>query len=232
MSDGCGPDYWGLVLRVLPSLRNFGYVCAACPELTISEEEASKIRALGFGAEAGRWKVPRVPFQLVADTSLEYLSVGWDSRKTDAQPIRENGRVPALPPERNGRHPDILPEHLPRDWDTRTQESEDENPRTPTQEPAKFEETLRKVIRVIQTAGGRAQVRRVQQGSWRAVKPFGAPLFRQVLRELLARGVVRMDGNEVVLVAAAVVKQSQDSPPVEPGHRHNPPAFQRIDSPT
>lgn len=216
------PDYPGLA-KMIPGLRHWP---DALSETVLDAEEAQRIQSFGFAAEAGKWKIPPISPELVVINHLpEHLSIGWDSRKIDAQPISGNEQVRTLPPERNGRHPDSLPEHSLGGVDTRRQESEDENLCTPLQEPAKFEETLRKVVRVIQTAGGRARVRRVQQGSWRATKQIGAPLFREVLRELLARGIVRMDGNEVVLVAAQVVKQSQAWPPVERGHRDNPARF-------
>jgi hypothetical protein len=69
------PDYPGLVkllsiLRSLPDARK---------EAMLTTEEAGRIRSLGFAAEAGRWKVPPLPPELVRGSPLfENYSEGWD----------------------------------------------------------------------------------------------------------------------------------------------------------
>lgn len=61
----------------------------AIGETTLTPEEASKIRSLGFAADPGPWKVPPVPPQLVGDDQLlAQLSLGWTIQKAEAQVIR------------------------------------------------------------------------------------------------------------------------------------------------
>jgi hypothetical protein len=76
------PDYAALV-KLLPSFRS---LVDGCGEVTLTSEEAAKIRSLGFAAEPGRWKVPPLPPELVRDNPLlEHLSNGWDSRQDVTQ---------------------------------------------------------------------------------------------------------------------------------------------------
>src|SRR5713226_911128 len=77
------PDYATLV-KLLPILRN----CVdGCGEVTLTVEEAERIQSLGFAAEAGRWKVPPVPPELVRDNPLfECLSIGWNPAQAEATP--------------------------------------------------------------------------------------------------------------------------------------------------
>src|SRR5229473_2012576 len=91
------PDYATLVM-LLPVLRN---LVDGCGEVTLREEEAARIKLLGFqDVAAGRWKVPPVPPELVRDNQLlEHLSIGWDWRQTKARPIplKEDGRQRKTP---------------------------------------------------------------------------------------------------------------------------------------
>jgi hypothetical protein len=79
MSDT--PDYVTLV-KLLPILRN---LVDGCGEVTLTADEAAQIRLLGFRAEEGRWRVPPVPPELVADIPLlENLSIGWNPAQVEA----------------------------------------------------------------------------------------------------------------------------------------------------
>ena len=81
------PDYAALV-KLLPILRN---LVDGCGEVTLTAEEAAQIRLLGFAAEAGRWKVPPVPPELIQDNPLlEHLSIGWGTCQADIS------RIPVL----------------------------------------------------------------------------------------------------------------------------------------
>src|SRR5882724_372303 len=69
------PDYPGLV-KLLPLLR---ILPDALGETTLATEEAALIQSLGFAAEAGRWKVPPLPPELVSGNQLfENYSEGWN----------------------------------------------------------------------------------------------------------------------------------------------------------
>ena len=54
---------------------------------TLTEEQAEEIRSLGFSAAVGRWKSPLLPPELTRDTIFESLSIGWDPRRANAQPL-------------------------------------------------------------------------------------------------------------------------------------------------
>ena len=67
-------DYVGLV-KLLPLLHQ---LVDATGEVHLTEEESARIRALGFAAHAGKWHVPPLPPELVADNDLlRNLSLGW-----------------------------------------------------------------------------------------------------------------------------------------------------------
>jgi hypothetical protein len=80
-------DYAALV-KLFPILQD----CVdGCGEATLTVEEADRIQSLGFAAEAGRWKVPPLPFELVRDNPLiEYLSIGWNPAQAEATPNGPN----------------------------------------------------------------------------------------------------------------------------------------------
>jgi hypothetical protein len=87
MSDT--PDYAALV-RLFHILRT---LVDACGDLTLTADEAAQIRLLGFRAEEGRWRVPPVPFELVAGNPLlEHLSLGWNPAQAEAAPNGANTR--------------------------------------------------------------------------------------------------------------------------------------------
>jgi hypothetical protein len=67
------PDYGSLVERLFTLKR----LPDAVGETTLTPEEASDIRSLGFHAKAGPWKVPALPPELTRDTIFETLSIGW-----------------------------------------------------------------------------------------------------------------------------------------------------------
>jgi hypothetical protein len=80
------PDYLGLfrlldLLRTLPDARR---------ETTLTQEEAARIRSLGFAAEAGCWKVPPLPPELVRGNQLfENYSEGWDELEDGLLPVSQ-----------------------------------------------------------------------------------------------------------------------------------------------
>lgn len=84
MSTTCN---YATLIKLLPTFRN---LVDRCGEVTLTSDEADKIRTLGLPAEEGRWRVPPVPPELVRDNPLlEHLSIGWGSRenKTSSIPV-------------------------------------------------------------------------------------------------------------------------------------------------
>lgn len=77
------PDYENL-LRLLFRLKRFPDDIG---ETTLTPAEAMEIRALGFRADPGRWKVPALPPDLTRDTSFEGWSTGWFTPRSEPQPI-------------------------------------------------------------------------------------------------------------------------------------------------
>lgn len=168
------PDYAALA-KMIWKLRRWPDALA---ETMLDPEEALQIRSLGFVAEPGPWKVPAIPPEVVAYHRLpEHLSNGWDSRRQqtwqeDARTRERAERVVSKP-------------------------AEVENQSNREAEPVK--EASRKILRIVETNGGRIGKRRLQQGAHR----LGAQLFHQAFEELVGRQIVKMERNEVVLVAAA-----------------------------
>jgi hypothetical protein len=87
------PDYERL-LKLLPRLNRFPDAIA---ETTLTSEEAGKIRALGFHAEAGRWKIPWIPFEVVRDGPFE-----WASHQTVAVDVQAQDSEAAIPRDTPG----------------------------------------------------------------------------------------------------------------------------------
>ena len=149
------------MVKLLPVLKHF---VDGCGEVTLSEQEAERIRPLGFrNVAAGRWKVPPVPPELVRDNPLlEHLSIGWDSRHTEAQPIptKEDGQQPKTP--------------------TSKYSSE------AARRQSRAHELPIKILRAVETVKGKIQKRRLQQRFWR----YPVQSFNNALRELLADQIV------------------------------------------
>jgi|SRR5437588_8465459 len=91
-------DYPGLV-KLLPLLRTFP---DALGETTLTTEEAAHIRSLGFAAEAGRWKVPPLPPELVSGNQLlENFSTGWNRLQDDLRRASHAQKSASLPIPKN-----------------------------------------------------------------------------------------------------------------------------------
>jgi hypothetical protein len=198
--NGCEPDYWGLVTLLL-SLKNYRYLCAACPELTISKEEAQKIQALGFRAQAGRWKIPYIPFWIVRDGPLEWAAwiepqtVTGDGQgqaceaavppPTELQPLQVTGGNPerATP---SGEDREAAARETPTlAVDACRQQPQINAPMLPPRQSLEadrklVEECASKIEAAAQRAGGEIDRRRLQQKLWR----YPAPIFNQALRYL------------------------------------------------
>jgi hypothetical protein len=190
------PDYLGLV-KLLPALRVFP---DAIGETTITFEEAARIRSLGFAAEAGRWKVPPVPLDLVRDSPLlEHLSAGWDSR--NAAPIT----VPQRQGERNN---EVASGQVLKPAPT-LQSSPSGSPAarqhtTETSQPVSLihslgqdpepdrklvEKALSKILAAVDRAGGKITRRRLQQKLWR----YSAEVFNRALRAAVRHGCITLE---------------------------------------
>ena len=169
------PDYLNLV-KLLLVLHN---LVDACGEVVITFQEASKIRALGFPAEPGRWKCPPLPPELTRDNPLlEPLSVGWGER-TPLQAIPKNEcprEIGAASPRRgeartSRRHPVVtVPERHKCERPT-------PQPRT-APDSARIEEAASKIVAALQRAGEPIPKRRLQQLLWR----YPATIFTLALR--------------------------------------------------
>jgi hypothetical protein len=200
-SDSCEPDYRGLVLRVLPSLKNFGYVCAACPELTISEEEAKKIRALGFRAQDGRWRVPYIPFFIVRDGPLEWTA--WIEQQTVTGDGQGQACEAAVPPPTELQPLQVTggnPERATAGRQFAT------TPRAPKRTPGRYhlmpaqqygpvepvvKECAQKIEQALQK--GPFDRRLLQQRMGRY--GYKAPIFHQALRYLSERGKITLNDD-------------------------------------
>src|SRR3989442_3057660 len=91
-------DYVGLV-KLLPLLHQ---LVDATGEVHLTEEESARIRALGFAAHAGKWHVPPLPPELVADPAAELIA-RLDRLSATADPRKRAGdfkrrRQPRWPP--------------------------------------------------------------------------------------------------------------------------------------
>jgi hypothetical protein len=181
MSDA--PDYAALV-GLFPVLRN----CVdGCGEVTLTADEAARIRLLGFPAEEGRWMVPPIPPELVRDNPLlENLSIGWNPRKGPGQITvanesrqRSSSAVPHTPAWTSGDHPQVM------DGGTTRQ--------IPPQQ--ELGELQSKVLQAVGNAGGRILKRQLQKKFWR----FRAEAFGTALGCLIQGGLLTLETNWVVL---------------------------------
>ncbi len=242
------PDY-AVLLKLLPSLRVFP---DALGWTTLTAEEAAKVQSLGFEAQAGRYKLPPFPYELVADTMFEHLSIGWDnrqawsnSRRTVAPPATPQARpetrdlqseslgsgkvhhakeeaervavkTVSLPPT-SRLDVEIPPLELPFATPGLSAPPRFEpavlahpRPEPPAQEkPSGSEEAreaeearraevvmvARKILKAVQKAGGRLAKRRAQQWLSRH-----RGIFKEALGELIARGLVALEGLVIVEV--------------------------------
>ncbi len=191
------PDYAALV-KLFPILRN----CVdGCGEVTLTADEAAQIRLLGFRAEEGRWSVPPVPPELVADNPLlENLSIGWNTRQNPSQPISTNGSrqesksgVPQTP----ARTSDVQPGPMDR-WQTTEREG--------------LTELNQRILRAVKNAGGRIFKRQLQKKFWR----FRAKAFSAALCELFHDGSLSLEGNWVVACSTHIRSGPTRSNPAAP----------------
>lgn len=200
------PDYAAL-LKLLPVLRNW---VDATGEVTLTDEEAERVRSLGFtDARAGRYRFRPFPYELVADTLFEFLSIGWDSRQ-----VWSNSHRTAAPPATPQTRPEIrdLPSqslgsgkvHHAKEGDhPRPQPPASEKP-PETEEGREAEEArkaevvwvARKIAKAVRKGGGRLAKRRAQQ---RLSRHRG--IFKEALKELTSRGLVVVEGPMIVEVS-------------------------------
>lgn len=187
MSDT--PDYAALV-NLFPILRN----CVdGCGEVTLTVEEAERIRSLGFVADAGRWKVPPLPFELVRDNPLlENLSIGWDTYHAENPVTAANGTRKDVEVRRNkigseyGFQAPVTPDRISainNPIPTRTRVSQWNDPQVLA--------LSLKIQGAIQRHGGQIAKRRLQQRFWR----YPARIFNQALERLVIRGQVILTNN-------------------------------------
>jgi hypothetical protein len=182
---------YAALARLLPLLRN---LVDACGDVWLTDGEAARIRALGFSAQVGRWRVPPLPPELVAGNPLlEPLSIGWEPPPplrghTFSEVSRGAGRLVTAA------RPQALVTPQPT---TATAESYGEWPRVDGPRSSSGElirsdaEVAAKVLAALRNAGGRVSKRRVQQKLWR----FPAAVVNQALNSLASRGLVRRDGS-------------------------------------
>ena len=157
------PDYAGLV-KLLPVLRN---LVDACGEVTLTPQEAELIRSLGFAVKAGRWRVPPVPPELVADNPLlEHLSLGWVPPGATFRDLT-NHREEALNSPHFSRVPGVQDEQFPL---TKLQE---------------------RIVAKLNRHGGCPKRRTIQQRCWRTP----ATAFNHALQALLDSKVVKQEGS-------------------------------------
>jgi hypothetical protein len=175
------PDYESLV-RLLPTLHN---LVDACCEMMITAEEASKIRSLGFSADAGRWKCPPLPPNLTRDNPLlEPLSVAWDLRsRLQEAPNSERSMAPQAACQQD-RHAHLT-------WQQRSVEAVDLSighckPERPVQllgagpDWERIEEVASKIEETLVRSGKPLTKRRLQQRLWR----YPATVFNAALTRL------------------------------------------------
>ncbi len=163
---GIQEDFAGLV----EVLRNLQQVPDATAQTVLTVEEAAKIRALGFAAKAGPWRVPPLPDELVVgDGLLECLGETWRASNED---------IPL--PELRAQEPEAAVE------------AQVEKPPAPKVPP--FSDDEKRVLRAVHRLGV-CTVRTVQQALWR----MGAERFHRALDRLVARGTLRTVGHMIVV---------------------------------
>jgi hypothetical protein len=171
----CTPDYSALV-KLLSVLRN---LVDGCGEVTLTTEEAERIRSLGFEAESGRWKCPPLPPELTRDNPLfDPLSVKWGERtRLQAIPNNEVTRDTGTSNQQGSearisrRHPvEAVPEHYKTELPTPQPRKELDSER--------IEEAVSKIVETLQRAGKPIPKRRLQQRLWR----YRATIFNPALR--------------------------------------------------
>jgi hypothetical protein len=169
------PDYMALV-KLLPVL---GTLVDGCGEVTLTAEEAERIRSLGFQAESGRWRCPSLPPELTRDNPLlEPMSAGWDGRTSlQAFPKDEDTRETRSANQQVGearvscRHPvEAVPEY-------HKTERPIPQPRTEP-DSARIEEAASKIVEALQRAGKPVPKRQLQRRLWR----YPATIFNSALR--------------------------------------------------
>ena len=179
------PNYEGL-LKLLYRLKRFP---DAIGVTTLMPAEAMEIRALGFRADPGRWKVPALPPDLTRDTSFEGWSTGWFTLRSEPQPISasvENQARQARIPSCDTSHPDIV---------------------TPSRETK--EQRLMRSMRGAVKRRGRIKLRRLQQLMGR----HSACLFRRVLEQLIVNRTMRLEDGCVVLAQSVTHATERASEP-------------------
>jgi hypothetical protein len=179
-------DYAALV-KQLPTLRN---LVDACGEVTLTAEEAAKLRSLGFRAEEGRWKVPPVPPDLVRDNPLlEHLSIGWDSGRNEAASIPIQITAPQV------KDAGATVQHQPaREAEICGRYEMSHRPTaTSTQAPAGAHleacELASKILTAVERNRGEITRRTLQQKFWR----YKATIFNQALRQLARCGRITLN---------------------------------------
>ncbi len=220
------PDYAALhrllfVLKRLPDVMG---------ETTLTAEEAARIRSLGFAAEAGPWRVPPLPPELVRDNPLfEGFAVGWNFREawSASPPQPDASLLAAVPPVAPQAWRDLLlirelsDEDRLRIMARETAEAErrreeaaqardaarleraredarrvEQQQREQEARKAEVELVAGKILKAVQKARGYLAKRRAQQ---RLSRHTG--IFRDALRELIARGLVVVEGAMIVEVS-------------------------------
>ena len=175
------PDYPALV-GLLPTLHN---LVDACGDVTLTAEEANKIRALGFAdAKSGPWKCPPLPPHLThANPLLEPLSAGWDERShlsevqhrerdNTPQVISQYDGMAQLGPEHSVETVDVPPPHCNAKRRKQLSSLSSEEP-----DWKRIDEAASKIEGTLKRAGKPMKRRRLQQLLWR----YPATVFNAAL---------------------------------------------------
>lgn len=177
------PNYLGLV-ALLPTLHR---LVDAGGKVILEPNEVEQIRALGFHADAGPWRVPRLPANLVAGNPLlEPLGDDVDSFWTpssEASAETLQARQPAETP------PDVLDVMSP---GARASSSTTASPRSSeAKTTCALEKECAAILAAVERAGGSIPKRLLQKKLWRV----RADRFNQVIQSLVERGEIYVEGN-------------------------------------
>jgi|SRR5665213_1968335 len=186
------PDYLGLV-TLLPILR---HLVDAAGVVTLEPEEADRIRALGFHAQAGRWSVPRLPADLVAGNPLlEPLGDDVDHFWKPSSPASaESLQVRVTDTQSAETHDvvDTISPDAPRGTSSSTAPISPEPKTIPELVPDyTLEKECAAIFEAVERAGGRIPKRLLQKKLWR----IRAERFNQVIQSLVEQKSIRVEGN-------------------------------------
>ena len=165
-------DFQGLV-ELLLRLRQ---IPDGLGDSRLTENEAARIRTLGFRAAAGPWRVPPLPHRLVAGGLFESLADRW--REQENREYLNDGGATSEPCEVEIQLPDYPARKL-----------------HPVEEPRWSDDEVR-VLAALRRNGGCLKRRILQRRHWR----MKANRFNAALESLTQRRIVLLDRQHVRII--------------------------------